>query len=233
MAVILFLTLSLALFVFADVDFNDIPGCARNSCFPFHASSIGCSQFTTDCFCNEAWAPLTCATNSCIGQDWFGLEDWFDKICPSPPLVDFSSMPGCSRSCIRTAIIPSLCPAFVDGSDGNPKITRNCFCRTNSTFTSLTSCLSGDCMLNKTAATQRLEEEYKSTCIYNVGFGGGLGGSQSGDEIIQQPGDGSNGNGLSTVELVSIVLGIVGSLITVWVAWVSTIRWLRRQREVR
>src|SRR5436190_11959513 len=46
-----------------DVNFKNIPNCARKSCFPFHSISIGCQSLTVDCFCN-ALAPINCANNT-------------------------------------------------------------------------------------------------------------------------------------------------------------------------
>lgn len=215
-----------------EVNFKNIPPCANNSCFPFHASSIGCVEFTIDCFCNKALTPLSCAEKSCNGTDWFALEDWFDTICPSPPLVDFGTIPACSRTCIRTAIIPKYCPAFSDDTQTTaPKITRNCFCRLNETFTSLTSCLVNDCYLSEKDASSRLQEEYTHTCTYGSGVRPDSGGSNTGDEVVQNSNtSGNQGNGISGLEWFGIVIGIVASIITVFGAWRSFNRWRSRRR---
>ena len=230
-----FVAFSLPLLIFGDVYFSKIPACALNSCFPFYASSIGCAQFTTDCFRNQALAPLSCAYRSCNGtNDWFALEDWFHTICPSPQLIDLSTMPACSRSCTRTAIIPKYCPAFSDDAQNSvPRITRNCFCRLNETFTGLTSCLVNDCSLNETEATTRLQEQYTHTCLYNLGVRPDSGGSNAGDQIIQMPKtDGSQGDGLSPVEWFGIVIGIIASMITLVGVWFSYVKW-KKAKDVR
>lgn len=233
MALLLLLSV-LPHFVLADVDFSKITPCALNSCFPFHASSIGCAQFTTGCFCNQALAPLSCAYKSCNGSNWFALEDWFDSICPSPQLVDFGTMPACSRTCIRTALIPTWCPAFNDDAQNSvPKISRNCFCRLNETFTSLTSCLVDGCLMNKTEASTRLQEQYTRTCIYNLGNRPDSGGLNDGDEIIQRPStDGSQGNGISPVEWFGIIFGIITGFVSLIAACFSFRKW-KRGRRVR
>lgn len=228
------LAFTFPLLTLGDVEFSKMPACALKSCFPFHASSIGCAKFTTDCFCNQALAPLSCAYKSCNGtNDWFALEDWFNTICPSPQLIDLSTMPACSRSCIRSAIIPQYCPAFSDDAQNSmPKITRNCFCRLNETFTGQTFCLVDDCSLNRTEAATRLQQQYTRTCLYNLGVQPGSGGSNVGDEIIQMPkADGSQGDGISPVEWFGIVIGIIASVVTLVGAFFSYGKW-KRAREV-
>jgi hypothetical protein len=83
-------------------------------------------------------------------------------------------------------------------------------------------------MLDYTAAVERLEQEYRSTCEYSVGFGGGLSGSLADDEVIQMPGDASGGGGLSPLELGSIVFGIVIGLISLISSWFLLLRWSKR-----
>lgn len=83
-------------------------------------------------------------------------------------------------------------------------------------------------MINKTSAINRLQEEFKNTCLYQEGVGGTQTGSNLKDEIIQRPSSGNSGNGNSKLELFSIIFGIVMGQLTLLGMWLAFMRWGRR-----
>jgi hypothetical protein len=158
----LLLRLFLPLLVFfsvvssSEIDFSNITECARKDCFPYHSSTFGCPQLTKDCFCS-ALAPINCASKSCNGSDWYALEDWFATQCPNPPIVGFEGLPLCSRACLRKAIIPKYCQST---------ITRNCFCRLQNEFETLSPCIRDGCNVAADIATNMTQKYFSDTCIY-------------------------------------------------------------------
>jgi hypothetical protein len=202
----------------SEVDFSKIPQCALGDCFPYHSSSIGCTQLTTDCFCN-ALAPINCASKNCTGADWYALEDWFDTQCPNPPNITFSGLPECSRACFRSAIIPTFCES---------QITRNCFCRLESVFENLASCLeAAPCNETAVDANNTLVTYYRDSCVYDptADGNGGQDGSDSaqGDQVVNAP------EGSSSLNEFQMVVGLasgLGGLATIALGfWV----WLNRR----
>ena len=202
------------------VDFSKIPQSAIGSCFPYHSSSIGCTQLTTDCFCN-ALAPIECASNNCTGNEWYAMEDWFANQCPTPPNVTFSGLPECSRACVRSAIVPAYCKG---------QITRTCFCRLEAEFEVLTSCLtSSACNETIAEANSTLVGYYRETCIYNP-TADGTGGQDDpsmtqGDQVVNAP-SGSGSSGLDKLQLgIGLASGFAALVTTVIGFWI----WLHRR----
>ncbi len=200
----------------SDVDFSTLPQCAWNDCFPFHSTSIGCTQFSLSCFCN-ALAPINCAAKNCTGNNWYAVEDWFDQQCPNPPNVTLVTLPECSRACIRDALIPQYCAA---------QLSRTCFCRLQTQFMGLESCLEEGCNVTSSAANETLADFYRTTCIYDpsadgngydpnadgtpTGPGGSTGVPQ--DEVAYAPSQG----GESPADRLNLIIGLAagfGSLI--------------------
>lgn len=146
--------------VFAsEIAFDKIPECAKQPCFPFHSSAIGCTSFTKACFC-KALAPLNCAAKSCTGDDWYALEDWYSAQCPGePPLVSMDpGIPLEARKCVREWIVPDKC---------NASITRNCFCRLEDVAEAISDCAVNTTATHEYAATELGEKFYRDTCIYS------------------------------------------------------------------
>jgi hypothetical protein len=83
---------------------------------PTDSFETDCHTYTVECFC-KAPIPLTCAWG-CDWRGWMYVEDWFSKVCPDTPPVDFSPLPACARDCIS------------DGSFNYGCITQtsSCFC---------------------------------------------------------------------------------------------------------
>ncbi|KAF3941710.1 hypothetical protein ABW19_dt0204092 [Dactylella cylindrospora] len=219
------------------ISFADIPTCTNTSCFPYHASSIGCLRFTKACFCS-ALQPLKCANSACLGTDWYAAEDWVASVCGELPTVDFSRLAQCGRSCVREAIIPGWCNNTVVGT-ASP--TRNCFCRvTEENFTGpkFTSCMIEGCGMNETSAQAYLSEFWQDKCL--VPANGEEAGNLSGDEVVQFPTDSQQvsaaGGGLSAAERWGLGVGLAASIITIlgfiytWVITIYCFRYRRRRR---
>jgi CFEM domain len=211
------------LFVFncalsSNVDFSKIPQCAIGNCFPYHSSSIGCTQLTTDCFCN-ALAPINCASKNCTGNQWYAVEDWFATQCPNPPNVTFSGLPECSRACFRSAIDPTYCEG---------QITRNCFCRLETEFEGMTSCLE-ESACNETAvdANSTLVDYYRETCVYDPTADGTGGQDESstslGDQVVNAP------SGSSAVDKLSLIVGLTSGFAALIGIAIGFCVWLHRQ----
>ena len=202
----------------SDVDFSKIPQCAIGDCFPYHSSSIGCAQLSVNCFCN-ALAPINCASKNCTGNEWYAVEDWFATQCPSPPNVTFSGLPECSRACFRSAIIPTYCEG---------QITRNCFCRLETEFESLTGCLETDaCDETAADANSTLVDYYRETCVYNPttdGTGDQDGSStSSGDQVANSP------SGSSGLDKLQMIIGLASGFVTLIVGLIGFWVWLHRR----
>ena len=173
----------------SEIDFSRMPPCAWNSCFPYHSSAIGCPTFTKSCFCNVK-APVNCSSTNCTDGNWYAVEDWYDELCPNPPIVTLSDMPQCSRKCIREALIPRYCQS---------QLTRNCFCRLQSVFLGLTNCLMAGCREDSGNATETLADYYRRTCIYQPtqdGRGSSVGTNQ--DEVVSRPAETMGGQAKAT-----------------------------------
>ena len=212
------------------VDFSQIPQCARHDCFPFHSSSIGCSDFSLSCFCN-ALTPIKCAAENCSDSDWYAVEDWFDGQCPDPPIVTLGQLPECSRACIRRALIPAYCKT---------ELTRNCFCRLalEDAFKDQGGCLVQGCNETAALADTSLAEFYNETCVYNPtadgngydpdGAGNGADGSTQGDQVVDSP---TNSNSSPSTNLESIIIPIA-SICTI-LTFVGTVYGCVRHRSRR
>jgi hypothetical protein len=202
----------------SNVDFSKIPQCAIGNCFPYHSSSIGCTQLSTDCFCN-ALAPINCASKNCTGSEWYAVEDWFATQCPSPPNVTFSGLPECSRACFRSAIIPTYCEV---------QITRNCFCRLETEFESLDGCLETTAC-NETAvdANSTLVDYYRETCVYDPtadGTGGqDVSSTAEGDQVVNSPSESSG------LDKLSLIVGLASGFAALIAAAIGFYVWLHRR----
>jgi hypothetical protein len=203
----------------SDVDFSKIPQCAIGGCFPYHSSSIGCTQLTTSCFC-DALAPINCASKNCTGDDWYAMEDWFATQCPNPPNVTLSGLPECSRACFRSAIIPTYCEA---------QITRTCFCRLETEFEGMSECLNSTaCDETATDANNTLVDYYRETCVYDptVDGEGGLDGDTGiaqGDQVVNAP----SGSG-SSLDKLALGVGLASGFVALVGAVVAAIKCLHR-----
>jgi hypothetical protein len=207
-----FLALSILHFSSASskVSFKDIPDCARQSCFPFHSASIGCSSFTKDCFCTQSLAPLQCAYRSCNNTAWPAVEDWFAGVCPNPPVVDFQVVPECGRACVRSELVLNGCPVFYSDPSDVDQFNRNCFCRLGSNSTLQQSCLTAAVGCGETAleANNTLTLFYQQNCVYVQNNADQNDQQPTGDQVVQSASDstGSVGN-------VGLWLGILGSIV--------------------
>jgi hypothetical protein len=202
----------------SDVDFSKIPQCAINDCFPYHSSSIGCTQLTTDCFCN-ALAPINCASKNCTGNNWYAVEDWFATQCPNPPNVTLSGLPECSRACVRSSLIPTYCKA---------QLSRNCFCRLETVFESLAGCLETS-TCNETAedSNSTLADYYRETCVYDPtadGTGGQDGSSTTlGDQVVNAP------SGSSGLDRLQMIIGLASGFAALIAGLIGFCVWLHRR----
>ena len=206
------------------ISFKNIPGCTRQSCFPFHSSSIGCSNFTTECFCYQSLAPLHCSYNSCNNTEWFAVEDWFDGVCPNPPVVDFQARPECGRACVRGELESNGCPADYSESSSTGQFNRNCFCRLEINGTLQQSCLTAaDCNETAPGALDTLNLFYQQNCVYAQDNSGQNDIETNGDQVVQSASD-SN----STVDSVGLWLGIFGSIVGLLAVMTGIVIWFRR-----
>lgn len=193
----------------SDVSFSSIPSCAIAPCFPYHSSSLGCTQLTKHCFCS-ALAPINCARYNCTGSNWYALEDWYSTQCPGdPPLVLMDpGIPLQARGCVREWIVPSKC---------NTSITRNCFCRLDGVETAIADCIQQSGDSTKEQATTIADDFYDDTCVYKEDVTGEQR-PNANEEVVPAP-DGSP-NGEDKVDLALKVIGGIASFLTVaGVAW--------------
>jgi hypothetical protein len=197
-----------------NVDILSMPGCAKISCLPFHASSIGCTRFTQECFCN-ALAPVNCARSNCTGNEWYALEDWYSTQCPGePPLVMMDpGIPLGARKCIRDWIVPQQCRA---------SITRNCFCRLDNVTATMNECISNYTGAASKQAKDLSDKFYRDTCVLKEGADGEQRpGSTPNEEIITPPETlAQSSPDDQTAGKISLIAGLTSSFITIaGVAW--------------
>jgi hypothetical protein len=191
----------------SDIDFSSIPDCAKAPCFPYHSSSIGCTELTKICFCN-ALAPLNCARSDCTGDAWYELEDWFSTQCPGQPkLVSFDpGIPLEARACVRTWIVPQRC---------NASITRNCFCRLdnagNNVTEAMAECMKTDAEMPPEEAEVMANKLYRSTCVYSEDAGGEKRPEDEQEEVVPSPNKGPGG---VSAEDIALFAGIPASFLT-------------------
>jgi hypothetical protein len=128
---------------------DTIPTCplVPVSC-PADSFKTDCHTYTVECFC-KAPIPLTCAWG-CDWRGWMYVEDWFSKVCPDTPPVDFSPLPACARDCIS------------DGSFNYGCITQtsSCFCL----FADLFSC---PAQCSTKAELDQITDWYAKECGYS------------------------------------------------------------------
>jgi len=209
----------------SSVDFHGIPQCAQKSCFPFHSSSIGCSSFTTECFCTQSLAPLKCAYQSCNDTEWFAVQDWFAGICPNPPVVDFQVVPGCGRACLRSELDSNGCPPVYSDNSGVNQYNRNCFCRLASNGMQQ-SCLTSGCNETASDVNTTLTLFYGQNCVYVQNNAYQSDPQPTADQVIQS----ASGSG-SSVDSLGTMLGIPASIVGLLVFIGSMILWFRRARR--
>ncbi|PWW76203.1 hypothetical protein C7212DRAFT_189582 [Tuber magnatum] len=130
-----------------EVDFSGMPECASKTCIPILGSSLGCGpRISVDCFCGKP-NPLLCGwyTN---WDCWNRTEGWYDTQCPGRPLVDFTGIPSCVRSCFDKL---NVCV----------KSTSNCVCSQPrpDCSASTTTCNSSDIAV--------YDAWYSKSCEYN------------------------------------------------------------------
>jgi hypothetical protein len=206
------------------VSFKDIPNCARQSCFPFHSASIGCSSFTTDCFCTQSLAPLQCSYRSCNNTEWPAVEDWFASVCPNPPVVDFQVVPECGRACIRSELDSTGCPAVYSDPSGIDQFNRNCFCRLESVGTLQQSCLTAvDCSETAPEANNTLALFYQQNCVYVQNNVNQNEPQSTGDQVVQSASDSTD-----TVDSLGLWLGIFGSIVGLLAFGAGICLWFKR-----
>jgi hypothetical protein len=137
---------------------DTIPTCPRVSvACPAHPDDLiddlvnlfksECYTYTVECFC-KAPIPLICAWG-CDWTGWMYVEDWFSKVCPDTPPVDFNPLPTCARDCIS------------DGSFNYGCITQtsSCFCLRANLFNCPAQC-------STAAELDQIKHWYANECGY-------------------------------------------------------------------
>lgn len=133
------------------VNFDDMPNCAREDCYPYKASQIGCSDstLTKECFCAHK-DNIYCAQSSCNEGERNLLNQWLASTCLGTSLTRFTEVPVCASKCIWQANVFKSCSLK----------SWDCFCVTNLYEDCLTTCSEAD--------KQRMEAWKTEECVsYN------------------------------------------------------------------
>lgn len=156
------------------IDFSNLPECARESCFPFHAPSIGCQNLTSDCFC-DSFQPLGCARWDCrLPEEERAIDDFVANLCDKDSLkVSLEPLERCDKTCLRPLFTES-CEVTEDPVTDEGMINSNCLCRISgiafvSDNSKIVQCLerSSDltCDNSTVAAWENTYEFWRGICV--------------------------------------------------------------------